>query len=110
MESALTQHTSLPPNEHDLHALSEVQLRQLYDEEEVERFMSLFSAVSSPSRWLHRCHKRLHSMSQKLDFPPAWLEQDLRNVIQCITQIPRQGDLQFLLIPLIIHSPRTLHM
>ncbi|KAN0100607.1 hypothetical protein V8E55_000591 [Tylopilus felleus] len=50
MESALTQHTSLPPNEHDLHALSEVQLRQLYDEEEVERFMSLFSAYVTEVR------------------------------------------------------------
>ena len=36
--------------EYDLVALSEAQLRQLYDEEEVERFMSLFSAVRSTSK------------------------------------------------------------
>ena len=40
--------------EHDLQALSEAQLRQLYDEEEVERFLSLFSAVRFTSKWIHR--------------------------------------------------------
>jgi hypothetical protein len=33
--------------------MSEARLRQLYDEEEVERYLHLFSAVSScPTRWL----------------------------------------------------------
>lgn len=37
--------------EHELQALSEAQLRQLYDEEEVERFLSLFSAVRPNYEW-----------------------------------------------------------
>ena len=50
--------------ENDPQALSEAQLRQLYDEEEVERFMSLFSAVRSTSRYTPLAQTP-PSMSQK---------------------------------------------
>lgn len=48
------QQDTFQSREHDLQALSEAQLRQLYDEEEVERFLSLFSAVRFTSKWIHR--------------------------------------------------------
>ncbi|KAF8560346.1 hypothetical protein OG21DRAFT_58202 [Imleria badia] len=94
--SELRQDTS---SEHVLQALSEAQLRQLYDEEEVERFMSLFSAyvtevrlstgVTSTGSTLSHTMNNLDTMTGSPSIPPRPADRSLSEHIAYNYILPR---------------------